>query len=89
MKGKELYRKELAEKLKAHAGELYRPSNGTEGMIFQEHYCSHCSKADEYGDCKIFYDTMYYDVKDEKYPREWIYDLDGQPTCTAFAEEKK
>ena len=34
--------------------------------------------------CTIIADTMCYDIEDEKYPKEWTYDKDGHPCCTAF-----
>ena len=38
-----MYSKELLEKLKARAGQKWRPSNGTEGMIFEDSYCGRCA----------------------------------------------
>lgn len=65
--------------------ESYRPSNGSEGEYFMGRFCYRCSKAgdDELG-CDIVMNTMCFSVDDEEYPREWIYDTEGKPTCTAF-----
>lgn len=87
-----IYPDGLAERFKEHAGEKYRPSNGTEGCFFQEAFCDHCkhdkSIRDGTGDgCRILAATMAYDVEDEKYPVEWQYGNDGQPKCTAFELE--
>ena len=75
---------------------LYRPSNGTEGVIFMDAWCSKCAKDAEMngtvrsGDakpeqlCPIIAATMAYDEDDPKYPREWQYDASDHPVCTAF-----
>ena len=69
----------------------YRPSNGTEGMIFVDEYCSHCihekfMHTQVHGDlqCEIFDKTLIYDVKDKEYPEEWTYDENGHGICTKF-----
>lgn len=67
----------------------YRPSNGTEGEFFREKFCYQCAK-DNYPDgpfCKIIRKTIIYRADDPNYPREWVYDPNRHPTCTAF--EKK
>ena len=86
MKGKELYTASLAERIKdGNVGKPYRPSNGTEGALFQDLFCQYCTRDNiEAGDgCEIILLTMCYDTKDKEYPKEWIYDVDGQPVCTA------
>ena len=70
----------------------YRPSNGTEGVMFMSRFCYLCAKdaafRDGTGDsCPIAAATFSYGVNDEKYPSEWQYGADGQPTCTAFESE--
>src|SRR5689334_13679238 len=69
----------------------YRPSNGTEGMVFIECHCMEClhGKYEHTGDLKdktyeIIYRSFLYDIKDKEYPEEWVYDDSGRPTCTAF-----
>lgn len=65
----------------------YRPSNGTEGMSFMEHWCDRCI-SDTVGDgCQILADTFVYDVDDPRYPQEWRCD-DGEAWCRAFLEKK-
>jgi hypothetical protein len=69
------------------AGKPYRPSDGFEGIDFNNLFCCHCKKADAMGMCDIICDTMIYELTDPEYPKEWVYRADGQPTCTAFEEE--
>lgn len=79
---------------------LYQPSNGTEGMSFIESWCGKCEherKVRELTDegitpaqedyCPILGNTMIYSTDHPGYPREWCYDDNGQPQCTAFQEE--
>jgi hypothetical protein len=73
----------------------YRPSNGTEGEIFQERWCFQCARdaafrngKPEYG-CRILSATMAFDVGDTEYPSEWIREANdtewpGTARCTAF-----
>lgn len=84
--------------------EPYRPSTGTEGADFQEQWCCRCRRDQAFQEtfdspygpeegCPIVADTFVYEIDDPKYPKEWIYDADGRPICTAFehidAPEKK
>lgn len=69
----------------------YRPSNGTEGMIFTDEYCANCihekfMHTQRHGDmqCDILNRTMLHDIKDKEYPEEWTYDENGHGICTAF-----
>ncbi len=84
-----LYMDDLAERLKAHAGEPYQPSNGHEGEMFMSLWCYRCTKdnldADTgEGGCPILAWTMAVGVRDPNYPREWQYSAGGQPVCAAF-----
>lgn len=87
-----LYADSLAEKIKADPAERkYRPSNGTEGMMFMEAWCEHCAKfleaeAGAGQDCDIVTRTFWLDEKDKDYPAEWTYN-EGQPCCTAFEDK--
>ena len=72
----------------------YRPSNGTEGMIFYDQWCNECVReipVRERGDfehgCQIYADTQVLSIDEEGYPEEWTYDKDGEPCCTAFEME--
>ena len=74
-------------------GEKYQPSNGTDGCAFVERFCEHCihekfihtQKGDD-KKCNIFTKTLVYDVKDKEYPKEWVYDENDNPTCTAWVK---
>lgn len=68
---------------------LYRPSNGMEGEGFMAQFCDRCERRgnSEDGHCQIIGDTMAFDIDSPEYPREWTYDSDGDPTCTAFKLE--
>lgn len=86
-KDRGIYVKEHAEALKKQVGKSYRPSNGTEGMMFMARYCEQCVK-DSRGyapdGCEIILLSMVCDTDDPDYPEEWVIGKDGQPTCTAF-----
>jgi len=67
----------------------YRPSNGTEGDIFEYNFCDRCKKqTDQYGepDCRIAFNAFWHEKSHPEYPTEWIVDDDGlsNPRCTAF-----
>ena len=67
------------------ADEPYRPANGTEGEMFHERFCYRCRRGqDEDNPCPILGATLVFSVVDAGYPKEWKYDNDGRPTCTAF-----
>lgn len=75
-------------------GQPYRPTSGTEGAAFQERWCDHCARdaafrADpDFGTgCQIVADTFAYDITDPKYPKEWVFDAEGRPKCTAFTTD--
>lgn len=74
--------------------ELYQPSNGDEGRGFMARWCERCTKDsmgthDESGpQCDIVGATMFLDIDDEDYPREWRQDGPKGPRCTAFEERK-
>lgn len=66
----------------------YRPSTGTEGADFMDHFCGNCIHDEEYretgfGGCKIAADSLAFNVGDPEYPKEWVIGADG-PICTAF-----
>lgn len=76
--------------MKERAGEKYEPSNGTEGMWFTEEFCEQCihekfchTQNENDKTCDILTSAMVFSTKDPEYPREWIYDSLGHPTCTA------
>lgn len=65
--------------------EKYRPSNGTEGLMFQEEYCERCvhDNIENRKFCDIIAKTMAYEVDNPRYPAEWIIE-NGEPRCTKF-----
>lgn len=71
-------------------GDKYRPSNGTEGEIFEENYCAKCRFYDAQEGVltvcsKELQDrAMIFDIDSPKYPSEWTYTEQGKPTCTAW-----
>lgn len=72
---------------------LYRPSNGSEGDWFIDKFCANCihGKYEHTGDvndkpCKICSFSMAFDTKDKEYPKEWVYDENDKPICTAFVK---
>ena len=77
------------------AGKPYRPSNGTEGVLFYGAWCTDCvheravRETGDYGvGCPIYGRALYVcDTSDPAYPAEWIYGEDGQPTCAGFEED--
>lgn len=69
------------------SNKLYRPSNGTEGMIFMEKFCDKCKKNNTGDGCKILADSLCFEVNEPEYPKEWVYDENNKPTCTSFTTE--
>ncbi len=73
-------------------GDLYRPSNGTEGHCFFDVWCCHCARdkamreganfddCDDNEKCDIIAASFCGPVP------EWIYGEDGVPKCTAYVE---
>lgn len=89
-----IYPEKLAASYKDRAGQKYRPSNGSEGEIFMQKHCDVCQKDRAYREdpdngesCHIVVYAFAVDTDDEKYPAEWTYTAEGQPTCTAFEPE--
>lgn len=76
-----------AEKMKAKAEmKPYRPANGTEGFDFMD---SHCGICECWIDCSIDIKAMMYEIDDSEYPKEWIIQENGVPTCTAFVRQEE
>ncbi len=77
--------------IKTFAGKPYQPSSGSEGMGFMEDFCFRCKHwvfdkpTDTYGCKKRIHDrTLFHDIGDSEYPKEWKYDDEANPICTAF-----
>lgn len=74
-------------------GRPYMPSNGTEGEIFQDGWCAHCTRDVEFrrqfmetgnpqvDGCEILAASM----RGEQ-PKEWFY-RKGQPHCSAYTDD--
>ena len=63
------------------AGKPYMPSNGTEGLMFEEQWCASCIKR---SGCTIVLTAMA-----GKQPKAWKFDDDGKPECTSFQDHRK
>lgn len=67
----------------------YKPSNGTEGLMFLDQHCCRCihdNNADPHErKCDILTRTLLHDLSDPEYPKEWCY-VGGKPTCTAWVK---
>lgn len=63
----------------------YRPSNGSEGCIFESQWCM-CCLANNI--CRTPLNAMIYEIGDPQYPKQWIY-KDGKPTCTSFRSKNE
>lgn len=77
-------------------GSIYRPSSGTEGMVFMDDWCASCDRdaafrrdPDRNPGCDIIARTMALKETDPRYPTEWIYDENGSACCTAWCKEEK
>lgn len=92
MPGK-VYTESLAKLCREDPDKKYRPSNGSEGDMFQELWCENCVHDNAFGQprggCEILTKTMFLRVDEEGYPPEWNHDAEGQPQCTAFERIKK
>lgn len=73
----------------------YRPSNGTEGMIFEDRFCDRCKREAKYrrtqdgaDGCRIATMAHTFDIGAPEYPKEWVVSLgdttDMTARCTAF-----
>lgn len=82
MTSRKLFTESHAAMLVKRAGSLYRPSNGQEGDLFEELWCHDCTRrGDDANPCPILVASLFYDVDEPRYPREWQYGMDGQPVC--------
>jgi hypothetical protein len=67
----------------------YEPSSLDERRWFTGLWCDNCVRGyfvdeEEGPDCDILFNSAWYKPGQPDYPKEWIYDERGQPTCTAF-----
>lgn len=69
---------------KSMAGKPYRPSNGTEGDIFEGRYCARCRVG--LRECDIVLRAHAFSIGAPEYPNEWRFNNIGVPMCTAFSD---
>lgn len=74
----------------------YRPSNGTEGIAFDNAWCASCERDRAWREdetkgepCEILSRTFVHNIDDLEYPTEWVeddvsYPQPTNPRCTAF-----
>lgn len=68
----------------------YCPSNGTEGDWFEDKFCMNCIHTNpdptKKPQCAIWCAAVCHHVNEEGFPKEWIYDDNDKPTCTAWVK---
>jgi hypothetical protein len=75
---------------KLEPGTRYRPSNGTEGQLFQCQFCEKCARDKVANGTVAMDDSVDADlcaILNASYARsvdEWVVDGDGNPSCTGF-----
>ena len=81
-----MYTDEMAEAMKKHAGEKWRPANGHEGDMFYSHFCQNCKNDDRENEdyCPLIGLTMIHSVEDKEYPIQWQIWENGLPVCTDY-----
>lgn len=81
---------DLAKLYVEDAGQQWTPSNGTDGELFQDAWCSHCSRDRVANGTVLFHaagDDDMCQILGASYrgeATEWQIGADGQPQCTAF-----
>ncbi len=69
---------------------LYRPSNGTEGMSFEEDFCMQCLHTNpdpcKKPQCEIWCRVLMFNTNEKEYPKEWCYNEEDKPVCTAWVK---
>jgi len=69
----------------------YRPSSGTEGVMFESSWCNKCTLQptdSKDGSCTLLESMFCFDLDDPEYPKE-IIRRDGVAMCTAFISRKR
>lgn len=73
-----------------YTGKKYCPSNGSEGSWFEDKFCMNCIHTNpdpcKKPQCEIWCRALCWNVDDEHYPKEWQYDENDKPTCTAWVK---
>lgn len=76
------------------AGEIFMPSNGTEGDCFNSAFCDRCihekwTHTQNHADkkCDILNRAIiYWYTNDPNYPNQWRYNAEGWPICTEWVK---
>lgn len=78
------------------AGTPFSPANGAEGECFARQFCERCERDQAFWEdpcpensCSIAAVGTAFFPGDPEYPKEWIYDKDEIPICTAFRPAKE
>lgn len=66
----------------------YRPTNGFEGVDFQNEWCMTCRHYHVQAGCPILNASMMYETDEPGYPNQWIYGKDGRPECVGYSKEE-
>ena len=61
----------------------FYPYSIVEEEFFTNLWCDNCQKK---ADCSIIFYA--FQVSDPGHPKEWYYDSNGQPACSAFMEKE-
>lgn len=65
------------------AGQPFAPSNGSEGMVFEHHFCGKCihqnPNPDSNKHCEILLNNFF-----EGSTKEWKFSNEGWPVCTSW-----
>jgi len=68
----------------------YCPSNGSEGDWFEDKFCMNCINTNpdptKKPQCAIWCAAVCHHVNEAGFPKEWIYDANNEPTCTAWVK---
>lgn len=68
----------------------YCPSNGSDGDWFEDKFCMNCIHTNldpaKKPQCQIWCAAVCHHVNEPGFPKEWIYDDNNQPTCTAWVK---
>ena len=65
----------------------YRPSNSTEGMMFEAAWCNNCKREEISNGCEIHGRALAFTEDHSDYPKEWVRDRDG-PKCLTFEKKR-
>lgn len=72
---------------KCLAENIYCPSNGTEGMVFESKFCDHCihENAELQKYCDLATNAHFFHPTEREFPIEWVRSGNG-PSCTSYVQ---